>query len=318
VLAKSLLGVCGFLLLTGCGSSSSEDTTGTGGGGTSGSGGSATGGSGGSATGGSGGSSIGETVTIETAPRRVEIGEEAFFCQNISNPFGQDVEVLESQSSMSAGSHHMFVFYEGSNSDGPVVDCSGLEFDRAVHSSQSQEHTITYPPDVGRFVGADDGFRVMAHYLNTTGAPVDAVVKVTFRYVPSGTVQHQAAAVFFNNMAVYVGAKSSGQAEKTCDIPYDIQLIDAVSHMHQYGETFQAKTQDGTVIYETDTWDEPETAKFDPPLALPAGTQITWTCNYDNPTNLVLTFGESAQTNEMCIFGGVYFPAPEGESIVCF
>lgn len=306
---KLLSGVFLFCFIAGCGSSSSESKPNTGGTG-------GTGGSGGS--GGSAGSSIGQSVTIKTTPRRVEVGEEAFFCQNIKNPFGQDVEVLESESVMSTGSHHLFVFYEDSNTDGPVVDCSGLEFDRAVHSSQSPKNKISYPAGVGRFVGGDEGFRVMAHYLNTGKDPVDAEISVTFQYVPAGTIEFQAAAVFFNNLNIGVSPQSTGEAEKTCDIPYEIKMLDAVSHMHQFGTGFKATTDSGTVLYETDTWDSPEAAKFDPPVVLPAGTQITWTCTYDNPTSQYLTFGESAQTNEMCIFGGVYYPAPGGDSIVCY
>jgi hypothetical protein len=28
-----------------------------------------------------------------------------------------------------------------------------------------------------------------------------------------------------------------------------------------------------------------------------------------------LTFGESANKNEMCIFNGIYFPSPDGSSL---
>jgi hypothetical protein len=57
---------------------------------------------------------------------------------------------------------------------------------------------------------------------------------------------------------------------------------------------------------------------FDPPLALAKGDSITWTCDYDNPTESTLTFGESATTNEMCILSGRYFPSTDGETIECF
>jgi hypothetical protein len=71
-----------------------------------------------------GGSSSGNpgTVTIKTTSRTVAAGEEAFFCQNFSNPFGQDVDVLQSESFMTPGSHHMFVFYEQGATDGPLED----------------------------------------------------------------------------------------------------------------------------------------------------------------------------------------------------
>lgn len=42
------------------------------------------------------------------------------------------------------------------------------------------------------------------------------------------------------------------------------------------------------------------------------------TCDYDNETDQTLTFGESAATNEMCIFVGAYYPPPTARrSIAC-
>jgi hypothetical protein len=46
------------------------------------------------------------------------------------------------------------------------------------------------------------------------------------------------------------------------------------------------------------------------------GTAINWACTYQNGTGKALTFGEHAQTNEMCIFSGLYYPAPGGAGIV--
>jgi hypothetical protein len=256
-------------------------------------------------------------VTIETTPRTVAPGEEAFFCQNFANPFGKNVEVIESESFMTPGSHHMFVFYEPGASDGPVVDCSGLEFKRAVHAAQVPQAKITYPPGVGRVVDTSDGLRVAAHYLNTSGAVIDAKITVVFKVVPQGTVEHQAGALFFNNLAIWVQPNSTATISDTCTLSQDIKLINVVSHMHQYSTHFIATTSNGQKLYETSDWDEPESALFDPPLELSAGTQITYSCEYKNTTSTPLTFGESAKFNEMCILSGTYFPAPGGAAIGC-
>ena len=40
-----------------------------------------------------------------------------------------------------------------------------------------------------------------------------------------------------------------------------------------------------------------------------AGTSIEWTCLYYNPTPQLMTFGDSAATNDMCIYLGQYYPA---------
>jgi hypothetical protein len=287
------------------------------GGASSGGTGGATAGTGGAATGGTAGT-YPDVVTIKTTKRVVPAYDEAFFCQNFANPFGRDVDVIQSESFMTPGSHHLFVFYEPGATDGPVEDCSGLEFQKAVHGAQVPQLKIDYPPGVGRHFGTDSGIRVLAHYLNTTDKDIDAEITVVFNVVPAGTIQYEAASVFFNNLDLYVPKLSSGQATKTCTLPYDIKLLSSISHMHQYGTSFVAKTGDGTVLYQGTDWSEPITKNYEPPLDLKMNTQITWTCSYDNTANSSpLTFGESAKTNEMCIFAGTYYPAPGGESIVC-
>src|SRR6185503_13960103 len=82
---------------------------------------------GGPATTGSGGSP--ETVTLTMDPFVVHAGEEVYKCQNFANPFNGDAEIARFESHMTPGSHHMLLFHgDEYDADGPLVDCSGLEF----------------------------------------------------------------------------------------------------------------------------------------------------------------------------------------------
>jgi hypothetical protein len=47
------------------------------------------------------------------------------------------------------------------------------------------------------------------------------------------------------------------------------------------------------------------------------GDSISWTCTYDNQTGKTLTFGESAQANEMCIYLARFYSAPDGAQLEC-
>lgn len=258
-----------------------------------------------------------QTVTIATAPRTIEAGGEAFFCQNFSNPFPGSVDVLRSESFMTPGSHHMFVFYEPGATDGPVEDCSGLEYKRTLHTAQTPQHLTSYPEGVGRRVDGSTGLRVAAHYFNSSTKPVEAVLVVKFAVAPTGTVDTLAGSLFFLNPGIYVEPYQTGSATDTCAVPLDIQLIDVVSHMHRFGTGFSSQTGAGEAVYHTTDWDEPKPAVFDPPLAIGAGDSITYTCQYKNVLDTPLTFGESASTNEMCILSGTYFPAPGGQTLGC-
>lgn len=256
-------------------------------------------------------------VTIQTTPRTILPGEEAFLCQNFANPFGAAVDVVRSASKI-VGSHHMFVFFDAIAGNGPLEECSGLEYTKTLHAAQTPEQVTSYPPGVGVQVTTATGLRVLTHYLNTTKAPIEATVSVTFDFVSPDEIELQAAPLFFNNFSISVPPHDVGEASQTCDIPNDIHLVDLVSHMHRQGVHFVAKTDQGTVLYEGSEWDEPIPTQFDPPLVVPAGSKITYTCSYENPTSQWLDFGESANTNEMCILSGTYFPALLGKPLVCF
>ena len=175
----------------------------------------------------------------------------------------------------------------------------------------------TYPAGVGRFLPGKDGVELLAHYLNTTGDTIHANVRLLLTVVDPSTVPTKASDVFMNNAGLSVPPGRS-TASNSCPVgDNDIQLLQAASHMHQRGVHFTAKADDGTVLYQTDSWSEPTPKVFDPPLAIAGGTNITWSCDYDNQTGMTLTFGQSAITNEMCIFTGIYFPAPDGAGIEC-
>jgi hypothetical protein len=84
--------------------------------------------------------------------------------------------------------------------------------------------------------------------------------------------------------------------------------------MHKYASDFQASSN-GSMFYDEMNWDEPTliTQAGDPmhllPINMKAGTSITWQCKYTNPTANDMSFGDSAQTNVMCIYIGQYYPA---------
>ena len=54
-----------------------------------------------------------------------------------------------------------------------------------------------------------------------------------------------------------------------------------------------------------------------PAMQVASGTQVSWTCNVTNPSMTTeLTFGESANTNDMCIFDGQYYPADDSNPTI--
>jgi hypothetical protein len=251
-------------------------------------------------------------ATIQTVDIQVPSGSELVKCQNFKNPIGQDAALLETDSNM-VSSHHMFVFHDSSfNQDtNAVADCSGIEFHDLLHLAQTPQQSIVYPAGVGRSLKAADGLRILVHLLNPGSQAATARVSIKMRWVAPSAVQSLAVAVFLNNAVLVVPTGVSTQS-RTFTVPSDIKLMSAVSHMHSRATKFSATTNTGAVIYQGTSWNEPAPTQFNPNLSISQGTIITWACTYNNTTGMTLTFGESANTNEMCILAGVAYPAKAG------
>lgn len=271
----------------------------------------------GGTTGDSGAPAAPFTATLVTDAFDVPAGEEYFRCQNFANPFGRDIAVLSTESFMTAGSHHMFVFLKPGAEDGSLEECGGLEFSDNIHLSQRSQQRTDYPPGVGRFVSAGQGFRVQIHYLNVSTETVHAEIAATIRGTEPEAVPVHASGIFINTFGINVDPLSNGSADNHCTVPKDVNVFTAASHMHKHGVHFVARDDEGQLLYETNEWAEPEPWLFKPPRQLKAGTSIHIHCDYKNDSSVNLSFGESAASNEMCIFAGSYFPAADGESITC-
>ena len=291
------------------------------GGGTSGSsrasGGASSGGAGSGGAPGDGGmlapdSGTSNIATIQTVDIQVPAGSELVKCQNFKNPIGQDSALLETDSNM-VSSHHMFVFHDPSfNQDtNAVADCSGIEFHDLLHMAQTPQQSVVYPAGVGRSLKAGDGLRILVHLLNPSAQAATARVTIKMRWVAPTAVQSLAVALFLNNAVLVVPTGMSTQS-RTFTVPSDIKLMSAVSHMHSRATSFSATTNTGTVIYQGTNWNEPSPTQFNPNMSISQGTIVTWACTYNNTTGMTLTFGESANTNEMCILAGVAYPAKAG------
>jgi hypothetical protein len=255
----------------------------------------------------------GTVYTFTTAHVSVPPGAEVYKCQDFTNPFGKDVGIVEEVTTLTQGSHHMFAFVMPNSQltlMDNLVDCpgGGVEFHDYLTTSGTPLATTTYPANTGRVFTSDSGLRLNVHYINTGSDPKDAFVGYKVVYVDPASLTNKVASLFLDQVGLSVPPGTSTQS-KTYTLPEDINLMSDASHMHSRGVHFVASTDSGQMLYDGTAWQEPVLQRFDPPLALKSGTKITWACTYDNNTGKTLTFGESAATNEMCIFPGEFFNA---------
>ncbi len=260
-----------------------------------------------------------DAVTFTMGPFMVEPGTEVFKCQDFANPFGADQDISQYESHMTPGSHHMFIFFNDANAPGDIQDCpaGGLEFHPYPFSAQTRDGNLVYPKGVGSLIPAKTGFRLNAHYINSGASPMEGKLTVTLHKAPVGSVQQHAGVIFMNDARLQVPPGES-TSKATCEVPGNINIMAAASHMHQRAKAFSATTKEGTMLYETKEWADPAPRIFAPAMPL-ATTNVTWGCTYDNETSQTLTFGEFAQTNVMCIFTMHYYPVadPQNPTIAC-
>jgi hypothetical protein len=259
----------------------------------------------------------GATVTLTMDSFTVPPGGEVYYCQNFANPFGGvDANVQEFESHMAVGSHHMLLFYEpGVTTNGALETCSGLEFAPTPYASQTPDDVTPFPAGVAALIPGTDGLRIQSHYLNTTTSTIDAHVEVIFHVAEPGTVQYNAGVLFLVDTMINVPPESKAVDGMSCTLPQDMNIIRAASHMHQHGTNFVADLS-GTQLYQTTTWTEPMPEAFTPPTVGKMGDTVNFACSFTNNTASPLTFGESALTNEMCIFIASFYPTPPGVATI--
>jgi hypothetical protein len=304
--------------LTGAGGSGASGGTGSGGG-VAGSGGA------GGSTAGSGGTGPIEdpnTVVVEMDEFVVQPGAEVFMCQDFDNPFqGADVAIARSESNMTAGSHHLHVYYGANTPNRTVAPCEDpFEFRPMIHLATIPNYVAEYPAGMAAKLKGTTGLRMQVHYLNAGAQPINAKVRVKLTKVDPTTVTKWVAQMHFNRIYMEIQPGAGQTLTTTCTIPESfgpIGIVSAVSHMHKRGVHFVAKTGSGQTLLETDEWDEAPPVDYDPPVLLNPGDSLSWTCTYNNNTGRTLTFGDSAEENEMCIYIARFYSSPNGDDLTC-
>lgn len=250
-----------------------------------------------------------KTAVLTPTPFQVPPGEELYKCQDFANPFGgQDADVDAVVSEAGPGIHHILAFYLDGATDGSLVDCSGLLSGPVPYGTQTQHDTLSFPPGVALKMPGATGFRLQMHYLNVTAAPIAAQPSITFHLAGAGTVQQHAGLMVTPDLDINVAPHSSATAFDDCILPQGMTIGRVEGHAHQHLTNFAA-TLAGQSVYSSTVWSEPVPKDFPGAgLAFKAGDALHFACSYTNMTGTAVTFGPSAQTDEMCVLSATYWP----------
>jgi len=255
----------------------------------------------------------------------VPVGAELHKCRYAAMPVDRGViAVSGAESHFTPGSHHLLAYRTDlksipSNQTG-VWDCysqiSGFHQRGSYYEAQQPDSHRELPNGVAHKFQPGEVILLESHYINTMSESIDAHVVLSLHTVDLDQVQQEAGTIMFNNVRLNIPPHKKTRVTMTCPITQDMNPALLWSHMHARGVNFVASSDDAAsatelgTLYTEANWSEPQPRIYpsNPPVTLHAGTHITFSCDYQNDTNNTFIYGQSAETNEMCILHGMYYP----------
>jgi hypothetical protein len=274
---------------------------------------------------GSGGSAAPARVSYKAkiTVAQVPSGGEDTICVQVRLDNPGPVNIVGIHNVLSPASHHFIVSKVTNASDDvkPNSPCTG--FSGAVRGApfaitQKHDDVIELPDGVSYTIGARQLMHLELHYLNVTAGPLDVVAETELVVAATDAKLEEATVLLIGtgDIALRPGTKTSTGAKFTA-MPAalnGVRFFALTGHTHRFGTnvTVSSANASGAMLdklYPTQpfVWDAPEMRRLEPAVTLPAGGGFTFTCDWDNPTDKVIGFGESA-LQEMCFFWAYYYP----------
>lgn len=249
-------------------------------------------------------------------------GTEVTYCYYFRMPNTSTVGVKQWQSMMTPGSHHMILYFTSSElaPEGTLTtERCGTGRAVWVYSAQTPEQTFAMPPDIGMTVEAGQPAFLQMHYLNATDKPRQVRVSLNAEtYSADQSYTPAAAYITYNsNISVPPGTPANpgtASAGGLCTVSSSAKFFSMSTHVHKQG-TRTLVLDGGQTVFESTDWEHPGARLFEAPYYSFASGGINYRCEYKNPTSRVVTDGDSAELDEMCMAVGYFFPAEK--SIYC-
>lgn len=277
-----------------------------------------------------------EGVTFQMTTT-LEPGTEAEHCKFVRGP-AEGMLVNRDRIDYTEGSHH-FLLYTTPYADIPteddegnpidyldpeqgVFDCSeGVQFGYSVQQlvggsqNANGDSMVDFPDGVAMRVPPNAVLLMNAHYINASSDALEPVVDVTLETITEDELEQEGSVLFWYNPFIKVPGQGTAFATTICDLPDDVTLTSAQSHMHARGVDYTASLLepggDRNEIYRNTEWEDVPVEQFADGLAIEGGSRIEYTCHYDNPGMDDIYQGPRS-TDEMCMFIGSYYPSEPG------
>jgi hypothetical protein len=260
----------------------------------------------------------GDGAQITTKQFDLAPGQELFACYHTSIPLDGEIDVSYFESVMAPGSHHFILFKNDGDAtpDGTLVNSAcTLGFDqRWVYSSAQPHFETIMPKDVAMTMASRQKVVFDMHYFNVTDKPLHAFVTLNVN-LAKGEFQKAASLVSFNT-GIFLQPGGKQTVGGDCIPGAGAKFFTMLTHTHRRGvlstiTRVLANGQMGEELVRTEDWEHPPTMTWGEPdfLTFKSGEKFHYRCDYVNDLDQIVTVGNSADVNEMCMAITYFFPA---------
>lgn len=260
-------------------------------------------------------------------------GQEITYCYYFRTPNTEEMAIKKWVSVMTPGSHHMIMYTTQSDTMPPgtvsTQSCGNFSVGNVpswTYSAQTPTADVALPTDdgagkpLGQRIAPNTPAYFQMHYLNSSDAPIKAHVTLNAEAHEAGAPFTQTAPYVTYNGQISVPPGAMNDVETmTCNVPAGIKFWTMSTHAHK--QATKTTVKDGaTVAFTTTDWEHPGAASWGTaPFFTFASGKLTYECSYNNTgsnANRTVTSGSSAETDEMCMAIGYFFPATK--PLICF
>jgi hypothetical protein len=232
------------------------------------------------------------------------------------------------------GSHHMIVYVsEQTEEDLEPVKCGGFDGIFVVEDgipgldSKNIPIFIAQQPYVELALPEEDGvpigfrieenqmLRIEMHWYNTAPQPVDVTGTIELDFLPEGKEVIESSFGFWGTASIDIPPNSEGDTGMLFQRALsETKAFAVTTHQHQRGtrmQIFKGNSQldyDPTPLADSTDWAEPPLEMLAPALYFDSGEGLAYRCQWSNPTNKTIGFGESVD-DEMCFLWLYYYPS---------
>lgn len=261
------------------------------------------------------------TQSVAIGPIALAPGEEKTVCVVVPLGNTEDLVVNAAEVSLAQGSHHLIVYRSTAAPTSTPYPCApftgiAIGTDTPLVFANKASASFTFPSGVGQDVPAEAMLKIEAHYINTSPNAIEGKGTLTFHAVPKAKAAPYQPAdfAFWGTQKINIPAHSTASTGKQFQTGIaGTHLILITTHQHRLGTNASvwespSAGQLGPQIANDANWSDPALTPLSPHYDFDGTNGLTYQCDWNNTTDTDVHFGESA-LDEMCFFGGYYYPA---------